>query len=103
MKLLFITDKGKLVKKLSQILRENGYLVDHAADGQTGLEMSAGGSYNLIILEWLMSKGDGISIMKEIRSQGLDTPVLMIGDKDTPRDRADGLDSGADDFLSQPF
>lgn len=103
MKLLFITDKVKLAKKLAQTLKEHGYLVDYTADGQTGLEISAGESYDLIILEWKMSERDGISILKEFRSQGFDTPVLMIGDNDTPQERAAGLDSGADDFLSQPF
>ncbi len=103
MKLLLITDNDKLFKKLSHTLRESGYLVDHAADGQKVLEITPIQSYDLIILEWQMSELGGVSILKEIRSQGFDIPVFMIGEKDSPQDRADGLDSGADDFLSQPF
>jgi DNA-binding response OmpR family regulator len=102
MKLLLITDKDKLVKRLSQTLKDQGYLIDHAADGQVGLEIS-GQSYDLIILEWKTLKQDGISILKEFRSQGFDIPILMIGENETFLDRTEGLDSGADDFVSCPF
>jgi DNA-binding response OmpR family regulator len=103
MKLLVITDNVKFFKKLSHTLREHGYVVDHAADGPKALEITAIQACDLIILEWKMSKRAGVSILKEIRSQGFDIPVFVIGENDSPQERADGLDSGADDFLSQPF
>ncbi len=103
MKLLLVTDKVKSFRKLSHTLKEHGYLVDHAADGLKAMEITAIQSYDLIILEWQMSKLTGGSILKEIRSQGFDIPVFIIGENDSPQDRADGLDSGADDFLSEPF
>jgi DNA-binding response OmpR family regulator len=104
MKLLLVEHELKVIKTLSQTLRENGYLIDHAADGQIGFEMViSGGAYDLIILNHMIPGRDGISVIKEIRSQGFDTPILLISNKDTPQDRVDGLDSGADDYLSQPF
>lgn len=103
MKLLLIEDEIKLVKALSHILRENGYVVDYAMDGETGLEMSATGIYDLIILDRMLPRRDGISIIKEFRSQGFSTPVIFMTAKDTPKDRVEGLDAGADDYLIKPF
>jgi DNA-binding response OmpR family regulator len=103
MKLLLVEDELKLVKALSQILRENGYFLDNAADGQTGFEMAITGNYDLIILDRVLPRRDGISIIKEFRSQGFDTPVLFISAIDSPQDRAEGLDAGADDCLTKPF
>lgn len=103
MKLLLVEDELNLVKELFQILRENGYLVDNATDGQTGFEKAITGVYDLIILDRMLPRRDGISIVKEFRSQGFDTPVLFISAMDAPQDRVEGLDSGADDYLIKPF
>jgi DNA-binding response OmpR family regulator len=103
MKLLLVEDEIKLVKALSHILRENGYIVDNANDGETGFEMAATGEYDLIILDRMLPRRDGISIIKEFRNQGFDTPVLFMTARDAPQDRVEGLDSGADDYLIKPF
>jgi DNA-binding response OmpR family regulator len=103
MKLLLVEDEVKLTKALSQILRQNGYVVEVASDGETGLEMAATGSYDLIILDRMLPRRDGISIIKELRGQGFYTPVIFMTAKDAPQDRVEGLDAGADDYLIKPF
>jgi DNA-binding response OmpR family regulator len=103
MKLLFVEDELKLAKALSHILRKSGYIVDNAADGEIGLEMALIGDYDLIILDWMLPRRDGISVIKEFRNQGFDTPVLFMTGRDAPQDRVEGLDSGADDYLIKPF
>lgn len=103
MKLLLVEDEEKLTKALSHLLRKNGYLVDVAINGETGLEMAVTGSYDLVILDRMLPGRDGISIIKEFRRQGFNTPVIFMTAKDSPQDRVEGLDSGADDYLVKPF
>lgn len=103
MKVLLVEDEVKLVTALSHLLRKNGYIVDTATDGETGLDMAATNCYDILILDRMLPKRDGISILKEIRKLGLTTPVLFLTAKDTPGDRVEGLDSGADDYLVKPF
>jgi len=103
MKLLVVDDDVKLVKNLSHILKDNGYIVDHAADGEAGLEMALSGVYDLVIMNHFLPARDGLSVMREFRNQGFDTPVLLISANDSPIERAQGLDSGADDYLREPF
>ena len=103
MRLLLVEDEIKLVRALSHILRENGYIVDTAMDGNTGFEMATSEEYDLIILDRMLPNKDGISIVKEYRSQGFDTPVIFMTARDAPQDRVEGLDSGADDYLIKPF
>lgn len=103
MKLLLVEDEIKLAQALSHILRKNGYILDHAADGETGFELAAGGGYDLIILDRMLPRRDGISVLKELRSLGMHTPVIFMTAKDSPQDRVEGLDAGADDYLIKPF
>lgn len=103
MKLLLVEDELKLVKALSYILKQNGYVVDVATDGETGLEMAVTGSYDLIILDRMLPSQDGLSIIKEYRNQGFHAPVIFMTAKDSPQDRVEGLDAGADDYLIKPF
>jgi len=103
MKLLLVEDEEKLTKALSHILRQNGYIVDVANNGETGLEMAVTESYDLVILDRMLPGRDGISIIKEFRRQGFNTPVIFMTAKDSPQDRVEGLDSGADDYLVKPF
>jgi DNA-binding response OmpR family regulator len=102
-KLLLVEDELKLVKALSHILKQNGYVVDVATDGETGLELAVTGSYDLIILDRMLPHLDGLSIIKEYRNQGFHAPVIFMTAKDSPQDRVEGLDSGADDYLVKPF
>lgn len=103
MKLLLVEDEQRLSDALSHILKKKGYVVECAADGETGLDMAATGVYDIIILDRMLPKKDGILILKEFRSLGFETPVIFLTAKDTPRDRVEGLDAGADDYLIKPF
>lgn len=103
MKLLLVEDENKLVTSLSHVLKKNGFVVDAALDGETGIEMACTGVYDLIILDRLLPEKDGIELLREYRSLGHDTPVLFLTAKDSPEDRAEGLNAGADDYLVKPF
>lgn len=103
MKLLLVEDEKKLIESLSHLLKKNGYVVDAALDGETGIEIAASGSYDVIILDRMLPSIDGLSLLREIRALGLDTPVLFLTAKDSTHDRVEGLDAGADDYLIKPF
>lgn len=103
MKLLLIEDEQRLVEALSYLLKKNGYATDAATDGETGVEMALTGVYDVIILDRMLPKLDGISLLQEFRHRGFDTPVLFLTAKDTLKDRVEGLDAGADDYLIKPF
>ena len=103
MKLLLVDDEVRLVEALSHTLKKNGYVVDSAFDGNTGLEMANSGVYDLIILDRMLPGHDGMSILKELRAQLVNTPVIFLTARDSAEDRVDGLDAGADDYLIKPF
>ncbi|ATW27062.1 response regulator transcription factor [Candidatus Formimonas warabiya] len=103
MLLLLIEDEKKLTDALSYILKKNGYTVDVALDGETGLEMVLTGIYDVIVLDRMLPGRDGLSILKRMRSNHIQTPVIFLTAKDTVKDRIEGLDSGADDYLVKPF
>ena len=103
MKLLLVDDENKLVDALSHLLKKNGFVVDVAMDGETGIEMACTGVYDIIILDRMLPYLDGFSLLKEFRRLGHTTPVLFLTAKDTPEDRAAGLNLGADDYLVKPF
>lgn len=103
MKLLLIVNETKLIKALFVLLKKSGYITDVATEGNSGFEMALTENYDLIILDQILPLRDGISIVKEFRSLGYDTPVLMISVNGAPQDRVAGLDSGADDYLVKPF
>ena len=103
MKLLLVEDEQKLYEALSHILKKNGYVVDVAADGETGVEMAATGIYDIIVLDRMLPRRSGLSLLQEVRKLGLNTPVLFLTAKDSPTDRVEGLNAGADDYLPKPF
>ncbi|MBP2625419.1 MAG: mprA 3 [Firmicutes bacterium] len=103
MQLLLVEDEPRLSEALSHILKKNGYAVDTAADGETGLDMAATGIYDILILDRMLPRRNGLSLLKEFRLLGFDTPVLLLTAKDAPKDRVEGLDAGADDYLIKPF
>ncbi|HEX7712873.1 MAG TPA: response regulator transcription factor [Bacillota bacterium] len=103
MRLLLIEDEIKLAKALAHLLEKSGYIVDTATDGEKGLELAQNGNYDLIILDRMLPGKDGIAIIKELRAEGLDMPVIFMTAKDAPKDRVEGLDAGADDYLVKPF
>lgn len=103
MLILLVEDEIKVLEALAFVLKKHGYVVDTAADGIMALEMAETGIYDLIILDRMLPSLDGLSILRELRSQQLQTPVIFLTAKDTPQDRVEGLDAGADDYLVKPF
>lgn len=103
MKVLLVDDESKLVEALSHLLKKNGFVVDVAMDGETGIDMACTGIYDIIILDRMLPYLDGLSLLKEFRKLGHNTPVMFLTAKDTPDDRAEGLNAGADDYLVKPF
>ena len=103
MKLLFAEDERSLSRAIVHILEKNCYSVDAVYDGQTALEYLENGDYDGVILDIMMPKMDGVTVLKAIRSQGNPVPVLMLTAKAEVDDKVLGLDSGADDYLTKPF
>lgn len=103
LRLLLIEDEPRLSEALAFILKKNNYGVDTAYDGETGQAMAETGVYDLIVLDRMLPHKEGVAILKELRSQGIHTPVLLLTAKDSLQDRIEGLDAGADDYLVKPF
>lgn len=103
MQLLLVEDEQRLSETLAHILKKKGYAIDTATNGETGLEMAVTGVYDIVILDRMLPCRDGLSLLKEFRLLGFDTPVLFLTGKSTPQDRVEGLDAGADDYLIKPF
>jgi two-component system, OmpR family, manganese sensing response regulator len=103
MKILLVDDEIELTEPLSQILSKEGYEVDVAVNGMTGMDLALKQEYSLFILDWMLPQKSGIEICQQLRSRGLTTPVLFLTAKDTIDDRVMGLDVGADDYLVKPF
>lgn len=103
MKLLLVDDEHKLLDALGHILKKNGYSVDTADDGNSGMEMALSGIYDIIILDWMLPGQSGPSILHEIRSMGLNVPIIFLTARDALEDRVAIFYSGADDYLIKPF
>ena len=103
MKLLFAEDERSLSRAITHILEKNCYNVDAVYDGQTALEYLENGEYDGVILDIMMPKLDGITVLKTIRSSGNPEPVLMLTAKAEIDDKVLGLDCGANDYLTKPF
>lgn len=103
MKLLLVEDEKDLSKVIKKILELNNYVVDVAYDGEEALYFANNSYYDGIIMDIMMPKLDGISVVKEIRASGNGVPILILTAKSEIDDRVLGLDSGADDYLSKPF
>ncbi len=103
MKILVIEDEKKVASFIQQGLREEHYEIDLAYDGDEGLEKAVAGEYDGIILDLMLPGRDGISVLRELRGRGDNTPVLILTAKGTTQDKITGLDSGADDYLAKPF
>lgn len=103
MKILMIEDEKRLSEAVKRILEENHYLIDLAMDGEYGLECALSDIYDIIILDIMLPKLDGISVLQKLRTTGICTPVIMLTAKGETGDKVLGLDSGADDYLAKPF
>ena len=102
MRILIVEDEPDLLRSLAQALREEGYAVDSANNGEDGLFSAEGCDYDAIILDVMMPGLDGWEVLRRLRKTKK-TPVLMLTARDQPRDRVRGLDTGADDYVIKPF
>ena len=103
MKLLLVEDEKQLSEALQQILIKNKYSVDAVYNGDEGLDYALTDVYDVIILDIMLPKLNGIEILKMIRKRKISTPVILLTAKGSVEDRILGLDSGADDYLPKPF
>lgn len=103
MRILLVEDDEVLVEALSESLIDHHYAVDIATDGKAGWEFIEAATYDLILLDVMLPKLDGISLCQRLRSQGYHLPVLMLTARDTNTDKVMGLDAGADDYVVKPF
>ena len=103
MQILIVEDDVRLAQAVGKILEENDYQVDMVHDGQSGLDYAESGIYDVIILDVMLPKMDGFEVSKELRRKNIDTPVLMLTARGAIPDKIEGLDSGADDYMTKPF
>lgn len=103
MKILVVEDEPKLNKSLVEGLAKRGYAADFAFDGEEGEQLAKYNNYDLIILDVMMPKRDGIAVCRNLRLQGYKTPIIFLTAKDAVYDKISGLDIGADDYLVKPF
>ena len=102
-RILLVEDEAELADFVIRGLREEGFVVEHAADGELGWAAMRTGTWDLIVLDWWLPGEDGLSIVKRYRQSGGTAPVLFLTARDSVADRVRGLDGGADDYLCKPF
>lgn len=103
MRILLIEDSARLQKSIGTALRRSGFALDAAMDGEDGLWHAESVEYDTIILDRMLPKLDGLTLLKRLRTGGKRTPVLLLTARDSIEDRVEGLNSGADDYLVKPF
>jgi DNA-binding response OmpR family regulator len=103
MRILVVEDDAPLASILTRVLREESYAVDHAEDGQEAEWLAFENPYDLILLDLMLPIKDGVTVLKNIRQGGINTPVLILTARDAKEDIVKGLDEGADDYLTKPF
>jgi len=103
MRVLIVEDDAALARGLVEGLRAAGLAVDHAAEGEEAVELVCEAPYSLMILDLGLPDLDGLKVLRQVRSRGVRTPVLILTARDSVEDRVAGLDQGADDYLSKPF
>lgn len=103
MNILVVEDEPKIAAFITKGLKNEGYLVDVATDGEEGVYLGQTNDYDLVILDLMLPKLSGLHVCQELRADGKSMPVLMLTARDAIGDRVEGLDSGADDYLTKPF
>ena len=103
MKILVIEDEEAIADALIHMLIKNKYLADACYDGESGLDNALTGIYDLIILDIMLPKINGLDVLKQIRNQHINCPVILLTAKDEISDKVTGLDYGADDYITKPF
>ena len=102
-RLLVVEDERRFAESLQRGLRAEGFTVDLAHDGETGLRLALDGGYDAVVLDVMLPRLSGYRVCQQLRAEGSTVPVLMLSAKDGEYDQADGLDLGADDYLTKPF
>jgi two-component system, OmpR family, response regulator len=103
MRILLVEDDGKIASFITKGMKEAGYVVDHAADGDEGLALALTESYDAAIIDIMLPKRDGLSLIEELRRNKVTTPVIILSVKGSVEDRVKGLQTGSDDYLTKPF
>lgn len=103
MRILLVEDEKYMAQALEQVLQKNNYAVDLAYDGEYGLDCALSGIYDVIILDIMLPKMNGLDVLKCLRNERVSTPVLLLTAKSETQDKVTGLDLGADDYLAKPF
>jgi len=103
MRILVVEDDMKIAEFIQKGLKSAGFAVDHAATGDLGLEMALAELYDTLVVDIMLPKLDGISLIKKIRAKKNNTPIIILSARDRVDDRVDGLQAGADDYLTKPF
>jgi two-component system, OmpR family, response regulator len=103
MRILLVEDDIKIASFVAKGLKEAGFVVDHVADGEAGLDMALSESYDTAIIDIMLPKLDGLSLIDQMRSNNIKTPVLILSAKHSVADRVKGLQTGSDDYLTKPF
>ena len=103
MRILIVEDEVRLASTLQDLMEMNGYSADICHDGESGLDNALSGIYDMIILDVMLPKMDGFTLLRSLRNAGNATPVLMLTARSEVADRVEGLDCGADYYLTKPF
>src|SRR5258708_1569491 len=103
MRVLVVEDDPRIANFVAKGLRENAYAVDVVADGESAIYQNAINTYDAIILDVMLPVKDGFTVCRELRSNNVNTPIIMLTARDAVEDRVAGLDTGADDYLVKPF
>ena len=103
MRILIVEDEVSLADAITAILKKEQYFVDAVYDGRDGLDYALSGIYDLILLDIMLPKMNGIDVLREMRRNNISTPVMLLTAKSDVRDKITGLDCGADDYLTKPF
>lgn len=102
-RILVVEDEEKLARLISRVLREEGYVVETAGDGRSALSRALNETFDLLVLDWMLPGHSGVQIVRALRAAEIGVPVLLLTARDQIEDRVEGLDAGADDYLSKPF
>ncbi|WP_404789722.1 response regulator [Altericista sp. CCNU0014] len=103
MRVLVVEDDSGIAQSIQKGLIEAGYVVDVASDGESGLHHTTVAEYDIIVLDIMLPKLDGLQVVRSLRTRGIKTPVLLLTARNSVEDRVRGLDAGADDYLPKPF
>ena len=103
MRILLVEDESDAAAVLAKGLREHAYAVDVASDGPQALDLAAANDYDLVVLDLLLPRIDGLEVCRRLRAEGWTTPILMLTARGEPDQRVEGLDAGADDYLPKPY